>query len=49
MAKFAVEYTTDLEDRHTVTMSGESKTDVYLKFVCDNPTEYIITDMKEVM
>ena len=48
MTQFEIEYTTNLDDRHTVTMSGESKTDVYIKFVCDNPTDYIITDMKEI-
>ena len=45
---YIVEYTTNLEDRHTVTMSGESKTDVYVQFICKHPDNYIITDMKEV-
>lgn len=44
---YIVEYTTNIDDRHTVTMSGESKTDVYMQFVCKYPKDYIITDMKE--
>ena len=48
MVKFAVEYTTNTEDRHTVEIAGANKTDVYLKFVKDHPGDYIITDMRDV-
>ena len=48
MKNFEIEYTTNIDDRHTVTMMGESKTDVYLKFVVAFPKHYIITDMKEI-
>ena len=48
MKNFEVEYTTNIEDRQTVIMSGTSKTDVYLKFVVAFPIHYTITDMKEI-
>ena len=45
---FEIEYTTNLDDRHTVTMKGESLTDAYLKFVYASPIHYIITEIKEI-
>ena len=48
MLNFEIEYTTNLDDRHTVMMSGENVTEVYLQFVYDSPIHYIITDIKEI-
>lgn len=48
MKTFEIEYTTNIEDRHTVTMMGASKTEVYLTFVVEHPKHYAITDMKEL-
>ena len=48
MINFEIEYTTNLDDRQTVTVSGASITDVYLQFVYDSPKHYIITDIKEI-
>ena len=47
MATYEIEYTTNLDDRHTVVMEGKDKTQVYLKFVCEHPKHYIITNIKE--
>lgn len=47
MITYEIEYTTNLDDRKTVTMMGANKTDAYLKFVAAYPKHYIITDMKE--
>jgi hypothetical protein len=43
---FVITYTTNLDDRHKVTMTGKDKTDAYLNFVRAYPAHYIITDMK---
>ena len=48
MINFEIEYTTNLDDRKTVTLRGASITDVYLNFVSASPKHYIITDIKEV-
>lgn len=48
MINFEIEYTTNLDDRHTVTKKGISITDVYLNFVAESPQHYIITDIKEI-
>lgn len=48
MTTFEIEYTTDLDDRHTMVMLGINKTEVYLKFVAASAMHYIITDIKEV-
>lgn len=48
MKKFEIEYTTNLDDRHTVTMIGKDLTDAYLKFTFASPKYYIITDIKEI-
>lgn len=47
MTQFEIEYTTNLDDRHTMVMLGINKTEVYLKFVAASPMHYIITDIKE--
>ncbi len=47
MTDFEIEYTTNLDDRNTVTLKGASITDVYLVFVAVSPMHYIITDIKE--
>lgn len=48
MKNFEIEYTTNLDDRHTVTMRGKDKTDAYLKFVFAYPKHYFIADIKEI-
>lgn len=48
MKEFEIEYTTNIEDRQTITFTGTSLTDVYLKFVSAFPTHYIITEIKEL-
>jgi hypothetical protein len=48
MINFEIEYTTNLDDRKTVTLRGMSVTDAYLKFVAVSPKHYIITDIKEI-
>ena len=48
MINFEIEYTTNIDDRHTVTMAGANITDVYLAFVCASPKHYVITDIKEI-
>ena len=48
MKTFEIEYTTNIEDRHTTTMSAANKTEAYINFVCAFPKEYAITDMKEI-
>ena len=47
MKTFEIEYTTDLDDRHTATATGKTLTEAYINFVCANPEAIIITDMKE--
>lgn len=47
MATYEIEYTTNTVDRQTVTMEAKDKTQVYLKFVCEFPKHYIITNIKE--
>ena len=46
MINFKIEYTTNLDDRKTVTVRGMSVTDAYLNFVSASPKHYIITDIK---
>lgn len=46
--KYVIEYTTNLDDRLTVTMEGADYTDAYLKFVFAYPNHYIITEIKEI-
>lgn len=48
MKTFEIEYTTDLDDRHTTTAEGKTLTEAYMNFVCANPKAIIITDMKEI-
>lgn len=48
MKTFEIEYTTNIDDRQKTTMTGDSKTDAYLKFVLAFPRHYAITDMKEI-
>ena len=48
MKTFEIEYTTDLDDRHTTTVKGKTLTEAYVNFVVDNPEAIIITDMKEI-
>ena len=48
MITFEIEYTTNLDDRNTVTKRGTSITDVYLNFIAESPMHYIITDIKEM-
>lgn len=48
MISFEIEYTTNIDDRQTVTLRGANITDVYLQFVCSSPKHYIITDIKEI-
>lgn len=48
MTNFEIEYTTNLDDRHTVTVRGKDLTDAYLKFAFASPKHYIITDIKEI-
>ena len=48
MKNFLIEYTTNLEDRKTTTAQATTYTQAYMNFVCGNPKNYIITDMKEI-
>ena len=48
MINFEIEYSTNLDDRKTVTLKGASITDVYLQFVYASPKHYIITGIKEI-
>ena len=48
MITYEIEYTTNLDDRKTVTLKGASLTDAYLSFVAASPMHYIITDIKEI-
>ena len=48
MISFEIEYTTNLDDRNTVTVRGTSITDVYLQFVFASPKHYIIASIKEI-
>ena len=48
MKTFEIEYTTNIEDRHTTTVDAEDKTKAYLTFVFEHPKHYAITDMKEI-
>lgn len=48
MNNFEIEYTTNLDDRQTVTMRGKDKTDAYMNFVFASPKHYIITDINEI-
>ena len=47
MKHYEVEYTTNMDDRHTTTAEGKTLTEAYMNFVCANPEAIIITDMKE--
>lgn len=47
MKTFEIEYTTNLDDRHKSTVTGETLTQAYVNFVVKMPKEIIITDMKE--
>ena len=47
MKTWTVEYTTNLEDRQSIVLEAESKTDAYLKFVVAFPMHYIITNINE--
>ena len=49
MKEFEIEYTTNIEDRHTVIVEAEDKTKAYLKFAFAHPKHYAITDMKEIL
>ena len=51
MKTFEIEYidTKNSGALHTTTEEGKDKTEAYLKFVCANPTHYIITDMSELI
>jgi hypothetical protein len=46
---FVITYTTNLDDRHKVTMTGKDKTDAYLNFVRAYPGHYIITELEEII
>lgn len=48
MFSYKIEYTTDLDDRITETIRGNSITEVYLTFIANHPKHYIITDIKEL-
>lgn len=48
MKTFEIEYTTNMDDRHITTVTGETLTEAYVNFVCANPKTTIITDMKEI-
>lgn len=48
MKHYEVEYTTNMDDRHTATVTGKNLTEAYVSFVVSKPKGYIITDMKEI-
>ncbi len=48
MKTFKIEYTTNIEDRHTTIIDAEDKTKAYLKFAFAHPKHYTITDIKEI-
>lgn len=48
MKTFEIEYTTNIDDRHTATVTGKTLTEAYVNFVVSNPKKIIITDMKEI-
>lgn len=48
MRRYEIEYTTNIEDRKTVTIVARDITDAYLQFTFTTPRNYAITDMKEV-
>lgn len=48
MKHYEVEYTTNMDDRKTITMVGADTTDVYLKCVTAFPKHYIITNIREL-
>ena len=48
MNKYEIEYTTNIDNRKTVTVTAESKTAAYLQFVTNYPSHYAITNMREV-
>lgn len=47
MKTFEIEYTTNLDDRKTVTVQANTLTEAYVDFALKHPKHYIITDMKE--
>lgn len=47
MKVFEIEYTTNTEDRHKVTVQANTLTEAYVDFAVKHPKHYIITDMKE--
>ena len=48
MKHYEVEYTTNIDDRKTITVVGADTTDVYLKCVTAFPKHYIITNIREL-
>ncbi len=48
MKTFEIEYSTNIDDRHTVAVEAKDKTAAYLNFVIANPSHFIITEMKEI-
>ena len=47
MKSFEIEYTTNIEDRKTITIIARDITDAYLRFIFASPMHYAITDIKE--
>ena len=48
MKRYEVEYTTNIDDRHTEIVEGDNITDAYLKFVVQHPKHYAITGMTQL-
>jgi hypothetical protein len=48
MKTFEIEYTTNIEDRHTETVQAQDLTKAYLEFIVSHPKHYTITDIKEI-
>ena len=44
MATYQFEYSTNVDDRRTAVVQAADLTEAYLKFIKDNPKDYIITD-----
>lgn len=47
MTNFEIEYSTNIEDRQSIVLEADNKTDAYIKFVVAFPMHYIITNINE--
>lgn len=48
MPNFEIEYTTNLDDRHTIVVVAKDHTAAYLSFALSHPKNYIITDINQI-